>query len=86
MDLRDATPAADFVTPKVAGGVVESIKVEELDELGKRITRLSIAHKAEAKVDVRSVGQGLAVAVVLTAIRIVPPVARKSRLSRVVTA
>jgi type IV pilus assembly protein PilQ len=62
VDLRDATPAESFVIPKATGGIVESIKIEELDELGKRITRLSIAHRAEAKVDVRSVGQGLAVA------------------------
>ena len=62
VDLRDAAPAESFVTPKATGGIVESIKIEELDELGKRITRLSIAHRAEAKVDVRSVGQGLAVA------------------------
>jgi type IV pilus assembly protein PilQ len=62
VDLRDATPAESFVIPKATGGIVESIKIEELDELGKRITRLSIGHRAEAKVDVRSVGQGLAVA------------------------
>jgi len=62
VDLRDAVPAESFVMPKANGGIVESIKIEELDELGKRITRLSIAHRAEAKVDVRSVGQGLAVA------------------------
>ncbi|MFY9552322.1 MAG: AMIN domain-containing protein, partial [Thermoanaerobaculia bacterium] len=62
VDLRDAAPAEGFVVPKAGGGLVESIKLEELDELGKRITRLSIAHRAESRPDVRSVGQGLAVA------------------------
>ncbi len=63
IDLRDATVASGFQTPATpGGGLVESIKFEELDELGKRITRLSIAHNPEAKPDVRSVGQGLAIA------------------------
>jgi len=62
VDLRDASVAPSFVSPKTGGDLVESIKFEELDELGKRITRLSIAHKASAKADVRSVGQGLAIA------------------------
>jgi type IV pilus assembly protein PilQ len=62
VDLRDTAVAQSFVAPKTDGGLVESIKFEELDELGKRITRVSIAHKASAKADVRSVGQGLAIA------------------------
>jgi len=62
VDLRDATVAPSFVAPKTGGDIVESIKFEELDELGKRITRMSITHKASSKVDVRSVGQGLAIA------------------------
>jgi type IV pilus assembly protein PilQ len=62
VDLRDAAVAPSFVTPKTSGELIESIKFEELDELGKRITRLSITHKASAKTDVRSVGQGLAIA------------------------
>ena len=63
VDLRDTTVAADFQTPATpGGGLVESIKFEELDELGKRITRLSIAHDPDSKPDVRSVGQGLAIA------------------------
>ena len=62
VDLRDAAVAQGFVTPQAAGGVVGSIRFEEVEELGKRMTRLSIAHKPDAKVDVRSVGQGLAIA------------------------
>jgi len=61
VDLRDASVGADVATPKV-GGAVESVKFEELDELGKKVTRLSIAHNPDAKVDLRSVGQGLAIA------------------------
>jgi len=61
VDLRDASVAADVATPKV-GGLVESVKFEELDELGKKITRLSITHNPDARPDLRSVGQGLAIA------------------------
>ncbi len=60
VDLRDASMAAGVTTPKT-GGLVESIKFEELDELGKRITRLSITHNPDAHADLRSVGQGLAI-------------------------
>jgi len=62
VDLRDASVASGFQTPAVSGGLVESIKFEELDELGRRITRLSIAHQPDSKPVVRSVGQGLAIA------------------------
>ena len=61
VDLRDASVASDVATPKV-WGLVESIKFEELDELGKKITRLSITHNPDARPDLRSVGQGLAIA------------------------
>jgi type IV pilus assembly protein PilQ len=62
IDLRDAAVAPGFLAPQASGGLVESIKFEELDELGRRITRLSIAHQPDSKPDVRSVGQGLAIA------------------------
>ena len=61
VDLRDASVASDVTTPRV-GGLVESIQFEEIDELGKRITRLSITHNPDAHPDLRSVGQGLAIA------------------------
>jgi len=61
VDLRDASVASDVATPKV-GGLVDSIKFEELDELGKKITRLSITHNPDARPDLRSVGHGLAIA------------------------
>ena len=62
VDLRDASVAQGFATPQAGNGVVGSIRFEEVEELGKRMTRLSIAHKPEAKADVRSVGHGLAIA------------------------
>jgi type IV pilus secretin PilQ/predicted competence protein len=61
VDLRDASVAPDVTAPKVSG-LIESIKFEELDELGKKVTRLSITHNPDAKADLRSVGQGLAIA------------------------
>jgi type IV pilus assembly protein PilQ len=61
VDLRDAAVAPGFAAPQ-AGGAVGSIRFEEVEELGKRMTRLSIQHRPEAKADVRSVGQGLAIA------------------------
>jgi type IV pilus assembly protein PilQ len=63
VDLRGAVVAEGFQAPRASGGIVSAIKFEELDELGKRVTRLSVTHRADARVDVRSVGQGLAVAV-----------------------
>jgi type IV pilus assembly protein PilQ len=61
VDLRDASVAPDVTAPKVSG-LIESIKFEELDELGKKVTRLSITHNPDARADLRSVGQGLAIA------------------------
>jgi hypothetical protein len=54
--------AEGFTTPTAAGSLVQSIRAEELDELGKRITRLSVEHRPGLKYELRSVGRGLAVA------------------------
>jgi type IV pilus assembly protein PilQ len=54
--------ADGFVPPVVAGSLVQSVRAEELDELGKRITRLSVEHRPGLKYELRSVGRGLAVA------------------------
>jgi len=40
VDLRDASVAQGFSAPQAAGGVVGSIRFEEVEELGKRMTRL----------------------------------------------
>ncbi len=61
IELRDASVASGVVAPRVSGGLVEAISFEELDELGKRITRLTIAHNPASRPDLRSVGQGLAI-------------------------
>ncbi len=62
VDLRDASVAEGFAAPRAAGALVSSIRFEEVEELGKRMTRLSIAHQPDSRADVRSVGQGLAIA------------------------
>ena len=54
--------ADGFVAPTVAGSLVQSVRAEELDELGKRITRLSVEHRPGLKYELRSAGRGLAVA------------------------
>jgi type IV pilus assembly protein PilQ len=54
--------ADGFVTPTVAGSLVQSVRAEELEELGKRITRLSVEHRPGLKYELRSAGRGLAVA------------------------
>lgn len=54
--------ADGFVAPTVAGSLVQSVRAEELDELGKRITRLSVEHQPGLKYELRSAGRGLAVA------------------------
>ena len=54
--------ADGFTAPTAAGSLVQSVRAEELDELGKRITRLSIEHQPGLKYELRSVGRGLAVA------------------------
>jgi type IV pilus assembly protein PilQ len=54
--------ADGFTAPTAAGSLVQSVRAEELDELGKRITRLSVEHQPGLKYELRSVGRGLAVA------------------------
>ena len=54
--------ADGFTEPTVAGNLIQSVRAEELDELGKRITRLSVEHQPGLKYELRSVGRGLAVA------------------------
>jgi type IV pilus assembly protein PilQ len=54
--------ADGFAAPNVAGTLVQSVRAEELEELGKKITRLSVEHQPGLKYELRSVGRGLAVA------------------------
>src|SRR5215831_18634535 len=41
---------------------VSSVRVEPIAEMGKQLTRVTIAHREGLRYDVRSVGQGLAIA------------------------
>ena len=54
--------ADGFASPKPFGSLVQAVRVETLDELGKRITRLTVEHRAGLKYQLQSVGRGLAVA------------------------
>ncbi len=62
VELPGVRLADGFTAPTVAGSLVQSVRAEELDELGKRITRLSVEHQPGLKYELRSVGRGLAVA------------------------
>ena len=62
VEMPNVRLADDFAAPTVAGSLVQSVRAEELDELGKKITRLSVEHQPGLKYELRSVGRGLAVA------------------------
>jgi type IV pilus assembly protein PilQ len=49
-----------FVAPAASGTLVSSVKVEPIVEMGKPLTRLTIAHREGFRYDIRGVGQGLA--------------------------
>src|SRR5215831_5596141 len=61
VDLPGSTLSDHFVAPSASGDLVTSVRVEPITEMGKRLTRLTIAHKEGARYDVHTVGQGLAV-------------------------
>jgi type IV pilus assembly protein PilQ len=62
VDLPGVRLADGFTPPEAAGSLVQSVRVETLEELGKRVTRLSVEHRPGLKYELRSVGRGLAVA------------------------
>ncbi|HYB52600.1 MAG TPA: AMIN domain-containing protein, partial [Thermoanaerobaculia bacterium] len=62
LDLPGFTPADGFTAPAPSGDLIQSIRVEPVSELGKSLTRVSITHRPGTHYDVRSLGQGLAVA------------------------
>jgi type IV pilus assembly protein PilQ len=62
VDMPGVRVADGFAAPKATGSVVQSVRVETLDELGKRITRLTVEHRPGLKYQLQSVGRGLAVA------------------------
>jgi type IV pilus assembly protein PilQ len=54
--------ADGFTPPQAAGNLVQSVRAETLEELGKSVTRISVEHRPGVKYELRSVGRGLAVA------------------------
>jgi type IV pilus assembly protein PilQ len=62
IDLPGFGASSSFVPPTPTGDLVQSIHFEPFSELGKTVLRVSIAHKPGSHYDVRSLGEGLAVA------------------------
>jgi type IV pilus assembly protein PilQ len=62
VEMPGVRTADGFAPPAAAGSLVQSVRVETLDELGKQVTRLSVEHRPGLKYELRSVGRGLAVA------------------------
>jgi type IV pilus assembly protein PilQ len=62
VDMPGVRLADGFTPPEAAGSLVQSVRVETLEELGKKVTRLSVEHRPGLKYELRSVGRGLAVA------------------------
>ena len=62
IEMKGVVVAEGFAVPQASGDLVQSVSVETVEELGKTITRIAVTHRPGLKYDVRSVGQGLAVA------------------------
>ena len=62
VDMPGVRTADGFAAPEAAGGLVQAVRVETIEELGKQVTRLSVEHRPGLKYELRSVGRGLAVA------------------------
>ena len=62
VEMPGVRTAEGFASPQTAGTLVQSVRVETLNELGKQVTRLSVEHQPGLKYELRSVGRGLAVA------------------------
>jgi type IV pilus assembly protein PilQ len=62
IEMNGVRLAEGFTPPESSGNLVQSVRIETIEEMGKRMTRLSVAHRPGLKYDVRSVGRGLALA------------------------
>ncbi|MDQ2870445.1 MAG: type IV pilus secretin PilQ [Acidobacteriota bacterium] len=60
VDLPGIGLSDKFSAPTATGSLVQSIRVEPITEMGKQVTRLTVAHREGAHFDIRSLGQGLA--------------------------
>ena len=61
-DFPGVELAEGFSTPAVSSSLVQSVRMEPITELGKTITRLTIAHAEGATYEIGSIGEGLAIA------------------------
>ena len=61
LDLPGAELPENFKSPAASGSLVSSVRVERVSEMGRRLTRVTIAHREGLHSDVHSLGQGLAV-------------------------
>ncbi len=61
VDLPGSSLSDHFAAPAASGALVSSVRVDPITEMGKHLTRLTIAHKEGVHYDVHTVGQGLAV-------------------------
>ncbi|MDQ2970996.1 MAG: AMIN domain-containing protein, partial [Acidobacteriota bacterium] len=61
VDLPGIGLADGFSAPRVSGELVSNVTVEPILEMGKPLTRLTVAHREGARFDIRSLGQGLAI-------------------------
>jgi type IV pilus assembly protein PilQ len=61
VDLPGIGLADTFSAPRASGELVSSVTVEPILEMGKPLTRLTVAHREGARFDIRSLGQGLAI-------------------------
>ncbi len=61
VDLPGADLSSGFLAPPAAGSLVTSVRFEPVAEAGKRLTRVSVEHRAGVRSEIRSVGQGLAI-------------------------
>src|ERR1700674_2095098 len=61
VDLPGIGLADTFSAPKPSGELVSSVTVEPVLEMGKPLTRLTVAHREGARFDIRTLGQGLAI-------------------------
>ena len=60
LDLPGMGLDEKFTAPATSGTLIQSVRVEPITEMGKQMTRLTIAHREGTRYDVRSLGQGLA--------------------------
>jgi type IV pilus assembly protein PilQ len=62
IEMKGVVLVEGFAPPQSSGDLVQSVRIETVEELGRTMTRLAVTHRPGLKYDVRSIGQGLAVA------------------------